>query len=455
MRIQQNQYAKMTETPVSKLIVSLSIPTVISMLVTNVYNIVDTAFVGTLGTSASGAVGIVFGIMTIIQAIGFTFGQGSGSIISRLLGRRDPEKASTIASTGFACAFVLGLLITFFCLLFLNPLLKFLGSTDTILPYAREYTIYILLAAPFTVTSFVLNNILRFEGKALFAMIGLMTGAVLNIGGDALLIFVLHLGIKGAAISTAVSQIISFSILISAFFTGKTQSKLSLSCISIKAVLVMDIVGSGLPSLLRQGLNSIATILLNSIVKPYGDAAIAAMSIVNRIFFFFFSVAVGVGQGFQPVSGFNYGAKKYERLKKAYWFTIVLSEALVVVLGSAVFFNAPGCIWLLRNDMQVVEIGTRALRLQCIASLLLPFCMTTEMLLQSTGQKLPASILSSFRGGLFFIPLLVILSMTRGIAGVQEAQPLAYFLSFFPALYCAPRYFKKLGKSDSNLAVKE
>lgn len=449
MSLEINQFDRMTKTPIPKLIFSLSIPTIISMLVTNIYNIADTAFVGTLGTSASGAVGVVFGFMAVLQAIGFTFGQGSGSIISRTLGEKDTKKASMIASTGFICSFALGLILAIICFIFLEPVAVLLGSTITILPYAKTYITYLLIATPFMVSSFVLNNILRFEGKALFAMIGLLTGSIINIGGDALLILVFHMGIEGAAISTAISQIISFFILVYPFFSNKTVCKLSLKEVNIKATIFFDIVGTGLPSLLRQGLNGFSTILLNFLAKPYGDAAIAAMSIVNRLFFFFFSVAVGIGQGFQPVSGFNYGAKRFNRLKKSYSFTILLSEAFILVLSCVMFIKAPMFVQLLRDDVKVIEIGTRALRLQCIASLFLPFCMVTEMLLQSTGQKLSASILSSLRGGMIFIPVLIVAATIRGLSGIQEAQPIAHTLSIIPALYCAPKFFKKLKLEES------
>ncbi len=448
MSTQISQFDKMTKTPVSKLVMTLSVPTIISMLVTNIYNIVDSAFVGTLGTSASGAVGIVFGFMTILQAIGFTFGQGAGSIVSRLLGKKEDTNASIIASTGFFCAFILATVTAIICFVFIKPLLYFLGATDTIFPYAKSYISYIIISTPFMVTTFVLNNVLRFEGKASFAMIGLLSGSIINIGGDALLMFVFKMGIRGAAISTCVSQMISFSILFWAFISGKTTSKISLKYFRLDFPKIGDIVGTGLPSMLRQGLNSIATILLNTLSKPFGDAAIAGMSITSRIFFLFFSIVIGVGQGFQPVSGFNYGAGRFDRVRKAFYFTFSLAEALVLVMSTIVFFKAGTFARLLRDDDMVVFIATRALKLQCIASIFLPFCVITEMVLQSTGSKLAASILSSLRGGLFFIPALLILSHYRGLSGIQEAQPLAFVLAVIPAVIMAPLYFKKLKRFE-------
>lgn len=443
-----SQYEKMTKTSIPALIVRLSIPTILSMLVTNIYNMADTAFVGQLGNSASGAVGIVFGFMAILQAVGFMFGQGSGSIIARLLGAQDKDSASVTASTGFFCAMSLGLLIEILGFLFLDPLVMALGSTETIAPYAKIYIAFILLAAPFMTASFVLNNILRYEGKAALGMIGLMTGGLLNMIGDPIFMFVFHMGIAGAGLSTALSQCISFCILLSMFLRGKTECRLSIRNFTIQPSQILNIMATGLPSLLRQGLNSLTTVLLNSEAAVYGDAAVAAMSIVSRISMFVFSFALGIGQGFQPVSGYNYGAGKYKRVRKAFRFTSILSECLITVIAFAVILCSGSLIRIFRDDATVIEIGTRALRLHCISLLLLPICMVTEMQLQSTGQKLGASLLSSLRSGVFFIPLLLILARVRGLAGIQEAQPLAYVFAFIPSLLFAVWFFRKLPKED-------
>ena len=431
---QAEQYRKMTGTPVPRLILQLSVPTVLSMLVTNIYNLVDTAFVGQLGTSASGAVGVVFGYMAILQSVGFMFGQGGGSIVSRELGAKEPDKASRTASTAFFCALFMGVFLALISLLITDPLIRFLGSTETILPYARTYIRYILFAAPFMTASFTLNNILRYEGKAAFGMIGLMTGGILNIIGDPIFMFGLHMGIAGAGLSTCLSQITSFCILISMFLRGKTTTRLSLRNFMPSLPAIGNICATGLPSLLRQSLSSIATIILNWETHPYGDEALAAMSIVSRVSFFIFSVALGIGQGFQPVSGFNYGAGRYSRVRQGYKFTIIASELLMSVVLITVTIFSGNVIGIFRDDPTVVEIGTRALRLQCAALLFLPPSMVTEMLLQSTGQKLGASLLSALRSGIFFIPILLILSSARGLSGIEEAQPLAYFITFFPAL---------------------
>lgn len=449
-RNKQNQFERMTQTPIPSLIIQLSIPTIIAMLVTNIYNLVDTAFVGQLGNSASGAVGVVFGFMSIIQATGFLFGQGGGSILSRLLGQKDTETASRVASTGFFCALLLGAVIEVLGFCFLEPMVMLLGSTETIKPYAMTYITYILCAAPLMTSSFVLNNYLRYEGKAKLGMVGLLFGAVLNIILDPILMFGLNMGIAGAGLSTALSQSVSFLVLLSMFLRGKTQCRLSIRRVSRNPADLGNIVATGLPSLLRQGLSSISTVLLNSRAAVYGDPAVAAMSIASRIIFFVFSVALGIGQGFQPISAFNYGAKKYDRVRSAYRFTAILSECLITVVMLAVLVNSGSLIHLFRDDPTVIEIGTRALRLQCVSLLFLPPAMVTEMLLQSTGQKLSASLLSALRNGICFIPVLLLLSHFRGLSGIQEAQAVAFAVSFFPSALMAVLFFKKLPKEGSD-----
>ncbi|WP_407724257.1 MATE family efflux transporter [Ruminococcus sp. JL13D9] len=440
-----SQFDKMTKTPVSRLIIKLSIPAIISMMVTNVYNLVDTAFVGQLGNSASGAVGIVFGFMAVLQAIGFMFGNGSGSIISRLLGAKNTEQASKIASTGFFFTLLFGAVVAIISAFVLKPLVMLLGSTETISPYAQTYISYILVAAPFITASFTMNNLLRYEGKATLGMIGLIVGAVLNIAGDPILMFGLNMGIAGAGLSTCISQIVGFFVLLSMFLLHKTQCRLSVKLIVPK--FLPEIIGTGLPSLLRQGLNSLSTVVLNNCAAVYGDAAVAAMSIVSRVIFFTFSFALGVGQGFQPVCGFNYGAKKYDRLKTAFYFSVMLAEIIVVVISVGLILFPGEIVRIFRDDNTVMEIGSRALVLQGIAQLFLPFCMITEMALQSVGKKLGASVLSTLRNGLFFIPLLLILSNVRGLSGIQEAQPLTVTLAVIPSAILAVRFFRKLPKN--------
>ena len=447
-----SRYEMMTRQSVPKLIAKLSVPTILSMLVSSIYNLVDTAFVGRLGTSQSAAIGVIFGFMAIIQAVGFMFGQGSGSIMARLLGARDPEHASRIASTGIICSFGVGVMISAAVFLFMDPMVRLLGSTETIAPYAKQYLTYILLAAPVMTCSYTLNNLLRYEGKAALGMVGMMIGAILNIALDPVLMFALNMGIAGAAIATAFSQLVSFLVLLSMYLRGKTAVRFSFRSADLRISTIANIMATGLPSLLRQVLNSLATILLNSSAAQYGDGAVAAMSIVSRVSFFVFALALGIGQGFQPVSAFNYGARKYARLREAFRVTVIMAEGILIVMSVTGLLISDRLIALFRDDPEVIVTGTRALRLQFATLIFLPFTMAVEMLYQSTGHRAGASLMSAARSGLFFIPSLLILAAVRGLAGIQEAQPLAYVLSFPLALYFALRFLRKIPAEDQELS---
>ena len=442
------QYRLMTETPVSRLIIRLGIPTTISMLVTNIYNMADTYFVGTLGTSASGAVGVVFGLMAIIQACGFTFGHGAGSIISRRLGAKDNGTANLVASASFFSAIVVGGIITALGLLLSDPFLRLLGSTDTILPFARSYAFWILLASPLMTASFVLNNILRYEGKAALAMVGLTSGGLLNILGDWLFIRKMGMGIEGAGMATAFSQVISFSILLSMFLCKKTQSRISIKYLKGGIPHLKDIVATGFPSLMRQGLSSVATMLLNNLSGGYGDAAVAAMTIVNRICFFIFAVGLGIGQGYQPVCSFNYGAKKYNRVKKGFMFTWITGEILLSMLAVCGMALSGSLVGIFRDDPAVIEIGTFALRAQLISLFFMPLSICANMTYQSVGKNKGATFLSALRSGLVFIPAMYILSRVMGLTGIQISQTVTDVITFFVSVPFMVSFFRELPKED-------
>lgn len=441
-------YDKMINTPVAQLVIRLAVPTIISMMVTTIYSMADTYFVGKLGNSASGAVGVVFGLMTINQAVGFMFGHGAGSIVARRLGEKDPENATKYTSVSFFASLLAGICVTAFGLIFITPLMKLLGSTETILPYARDYGRFILLAAPIFMGSFVLNNILRYEGKAYLSMIGLTIGGILNIALDPLCIFVFDLGISGAGISTALSQCVSFLILLSMFLRGKTQSKISLTTACANVGMVILVIQTGFPSFLRQGLTSISTMILNSTAGYYGDEAVAAMSIVNRISFFIFAVGLGIGQGFQPVSAFNYGAKKYGRVRKAFYFTWMAGELLLGILAIVSIILSGNLVGIFRDDSRVIEIGTVALRYQLLALFVQPFSICISMLFQSVGENKKAAFVSLLRSGACFIPLLVLFSCFFGLFGIQIAQPAADVLTFLFTLPIGISYMIKLKRLE-------
>ena len=424
------QFRKMTETPIPKLILSLAAPTILSMLITSIYNLADTFFVGQISTSASGAVGVVSSLMAIIQALGFMLGHGAGSIISRSLGSQNTKAATRFASTSFFTALTFGLILAAVGLTTLPHFMMLLGSTETILPHACAYARPILIAAPLMMSSLVMNNILRYEGKASFAMIGLVTGGVLNMVLDPVFIFGFGLGTAGAGIATALSQSISFCILLSMFLRGKTVSQFQLSAVTHSPAEFGTILMTGLPSFGRQGLNSIGGMLLNIAARSYGDAAVAGMSIVSRIFMFIISVAIGTGQGFQPVAGFNYGARKYRRVEKACVFTMCASFCFLSVIIAACWFNAEALIKLFRDDPEVTAIALPAFRYQCFACFLQPVIVAGNMLFQSIGKSGRATFLACCRQGVFFIPLILTLSRMLGLLGIEICQPIADVLTF-------------------------
>ena len=434
MDAQEQKYKQMTEPPVERLICKLAVPCIISMLVTSFYNMADTFFVGMLeSNAATGAVGVVFSMMAIIQAVGFFFGQGSGTFMSRALGTKDYEGASQMAATGFFSALGAGGLICVVGLIFLEPLAYLLGSTETILPHTKAYLGVILLGAPWMTASFVLNNQLRFQGGAVYAMVGITTGAVLNIILDPICIFWLDLGVAGAGWATIVSQLVSFCMLLIGCSKGG-NIPIKIRNFRFKLHYYYMILRGGLPSLARQCLSSLATICLNHAARPFGDAVIAAMGVVQRISMFGASAMLGFGQGFQPVCGFNYGAKLYDRVKKGFWFSVKISTAVLFAVAAAGYVFAPQLIALFRDDPDVIACGTAALRFQCLSFPTHGWIVMSNMMEQSMNRTIPATFLSIARQGLFFIPLVLILSAALGVTGIQMTQACADVLTFLFAI---------------------
>ncbi len=437
----------MTEDSVWKLVITLGIPTTISMLITNIYNMADTYFVSNLGTAQGGAPSIVFSIMALLQAFGFMFGHGAGSHVSRLLGAKNEEQAGRFASTSLLLATASGIVIMIFGLIFLEPLMWFLGSDEFILPHAMDYARWIFIGAPALTASCVFNNVLRYEGKATFAMIGLTSGGILNILLDFIFIKQIGLGTAGAGLATAISQYVSLVILMIPYFIGKTQSKISFKRGFMTARIVWDIITTGFPSLIRQGLGSISTAMLNTQAREFGTEAIAAMGYVSKTVQFIFCVGLGIGQGFQPVAAFNYGAKKYSRVKKASYATMVLGLIFIGVLSAICMIFAPFIISLFNSekDPLIAEIGAQALRFNCAVMWVLPFTVVGNMMFQSIGKRVPAILLSALQNGVAFIPAIYALPMLcekllangfmgmtfaePGLIGLELAQPVAYVIT--------------------------
>ncbi|MCI8950507.1 MAG: MATE family efflux transporter [Lachnospiraceae bacterium] len=428
---QEERYQMMMDTPIPRLISKLAVPTIVSMLITAIYNMADTFFVSRIGTSASGAVGIIASFMFLIQAIGFTFGMGSGNYISRSLGDQNGGEAGKAASTAFFSVFFIGIFMMIFGIIYMEKVVYLLGATSTIAPFAMSYMRYILYAAPFMLCSYVMNNILRAQGIAMYAMFGIAAGGILNIILDPVLIFGFHMGIAGAAIATMISQIVSFGILLCQCNFRKDSIKIQLSKFSPTLRMYGIILHGGLPSLCRQGMMSISSVVLNVTAGPYGDAAIAAMSIVSRFMMFINSGLIGFGQGFQPVCGFNFGAKRYDRVLESFWFCFKVSTVVLTGLGLISFGLARPIIALFRReDLKVIEIGSRALRLQLLTMPIQGWIIMCNMMTQSIGYGFRASLVAMGRQGLFLVPALWILSGVFGLLGVQMAQAVADVFTF-------------------------
>ena len=438
----------MTEEPVKKLVCTLAVPTILSMLVTSFYNMADTFFVGKLNTQSTAAVGVAFSLMAIIQAVGFLFGHGSGNYISRQLGAGNVEEAEKMSSVGFFTSFLAGVVIMLGCIFFIEPLSYALGSTPTILPYTVAYLRIILFGAPAMTASLVLNNQMRFQGSAFYAMIGIVSGAVINIVLDPILIFVCGMGIAGAALATTLSQCLSFVLLLIMVRKGG-NIQIRLSNFKPSLHFYQEIIRGGIPALFRQGLASVATICLNHAASVYGDAAIAGMSIVSRIMMFANSALIGFGQGFQPVCGFNYGAGKYKRVLDAYWFCVKFSFFVLVGMAVVVYLTAPQLVTVFRKgDPDVIEVGTAALRYSVLAFPLSAWIIMCNMMLQSIGKGIKASIVSSARQGIFFLPLIMILPYFFGRTGVEICQAVSDVFALTISIPIGMSVIREMKESD-------
>lgn len=454
---EKKQFVKMTQTSIPRLIVSLGIPTTLSMMVTSLYNLADTFFVSLIGNdSITAAASNLLALMSVIQAIGFTFGMGSGSIVSTLLGKRDREGADSVASSAFFIGCVSGALIMIFGLIFLTPLMKLLGSVKPdVLEYSRQYARFILLAAPFMCMSFVMNNVLRAEGKAVLSMIGLVTGAVVNVVLDPILIFVADMGITGAAIATFASQVLSFTILLIMFLSGKTVVRLRLRAVSRKFSGYWNIVATGFPSFCRQILASLCTVFLNRAADKYGgEAAQAALGVVQKVFMLAFSISLGIGQGYQPVLGYNYSAKRFDRVRSAYLFTLGFATALMVGFAVICAVLAPQIMHVFSLSEDARRIGALTLRLQCITMPLLPLNFMAGLTYQVVGNKALAALLSISRQGLFYIPAVLIMPWLIQLRGVQACQTVSDAFAFVFAIPFTVIFFRTLTREQAKVEGK-
>ena len=437
------RYRDMTETPVPRLITRLSIPTIISMLVTAIYNAADTFFVGRISTEATAAVGLAFSAMAVIQALGFFCGQGSGNYLSRMLGAGKQEEAEKMAATGLALSMILGVVVAAASVLNIRQLAEFLGAGGSTIEETVSYLRIIVLGAPFMMGQFVINNQLRYQGSAMYAMVGLLCGAILNIALDPLLIFGFGMGVTGAALATVSGQIISFFVLLTGSMHG-VNIHLNIRNVRLNGHFIVQIINGGIPALFRQGLAAVATVLLNRAAGVYGHAAIAGMSVTTRVTMFVSSALIGFGQGYQPVCSFNYGAEKKERVREGYFFCVRYGTIFLTVMAVFCFIFSPQIIAFFRNDPEVIAVGKVALRWQAAALPLLACIVITNMMLQSIGKGVKASITASARSGIFFIPLILILPGIFGLLGVEMTQAVADILSVSISIPLAAMELRKM-----------
>lgn len=435
----------MLHTPLRKLIPFMALPTIAAMLMTTVYNLTDTYFVSKLGTYATSAVGVNASIDQIIMMAGSFFAIGAASYVSRLLGARQKEKAEQILCACFLAAVSVGLLVLVLGTLFMDGLVRMLGATNNILAYAKQYATYVLIAAPFMSSTFVLNQCLRAEGAAARAMIGSVAGAVVNIVLDPIFIFTLEMGVAGASIATAISKVVSFAILIYPYLTHKTVLRLFPGKLSVSRNDIRDVSSMGSSSLSRNLLAILAAILLNNLAGMYSESALAAVSVVNRISMLFLSLCLGFGQGFQPVAGFCWGAGHYSRIKEAFSFSIKVVLIGLTAFCLVVFFLAKPIIGLFtEGDSNMLVLGILSLRAQCIATPLHAVAVVVNMLYVGIGKGKGALFLSTARQGSCFIPVLPLMVVFFGEYGVATVQAVADVLAAGVSLIFAHKAMREI-----------
>ena len=448
----EDKYVEMTQRPVKLLVCKMAVPTIIAMVTTALYNVVDAAFIGRLSTEGTAAIGVSFAYMTFIQALGFFFGHGSGNYISRALGAKDAGSASVVASVGFVTPFLLGILAAIVCLPNLSVLSRLLGAPAEVVPYANDYLRYIVVATPFMMSALTLNNQLRLQGNARFGMIGIVSGAILNIALDPLFIFTLGMGVSGASLATAISQLFAWCLLLGGTFRPESLH-IRLRDFKPSWRVYYEIFRGGLPSLFRQVFNCAAAVSLNYCAALYAApgqeaSAVAAFAVVTRIMMFAFSVVLGFCQGFQPVCGYNYGARKYDRVRESWLFASSVATSFLLVISAVGIIFAPQIVTLFRaEDPVLIEIGAVTLRWQCAAFPLVGLFTATGMLFQNIRMTFPATLLSVCRNGLFFLPALLLLPIWLDMRGVQMAQAVADLLTFVLAVPYAVWINRKL-KND-------
>lgn len=440
--------------PVSRIIPKMAIPTIIAFLINSIYSLADTYFVSSLGTNATAAVSVNGSLDQLIMMAGSLLAVGAASYISRLLGAGQDKKASQVLSTSFFIAFFLGVILMVFGNIFMTPMVRLLGATPTCEQYSIDYATYVLFAAPFMAGNFVLNQSLRSEGSATLSMIGMGFGGILNCVLDPIFIFGLDMGVAGASLATAISKLVSFAILIYPYITHRSMLKLSLRNFKPNKDIVGNVVSVGSSSMFRSGLAVVAGILLNDLAGNYSDSVLAGIGVSNRIMMFPFSIILGFGNGFQPVAGFNWGAKKYDRVIQSYRFSsiVALVGSAIMALILAVFSNQI-IVLFAGADPAMQEIGSFCIRLQCIALPIHAWVAVVNMLCSGLGNAGGALLLATARQGTCMIPILFPLAHFFGEMGVASVQAVADVLTLALAIPIIIYMTKKIKKAQIELTV--
>ena len=440
-------------TSIPKALLAMGIPTMIGMLVNAFYNLVDAYFVGGLGESQMGAISVVYPLGQVIVGLGLLFGNGAASYISRLLGRGDKENADKVASTALYSSVSVGAVIILFSMVFLHPILKLLGATDSILPYAATYAGIYIVSCIFNVFNVTMNNIVTSEGAAKTTMCALLTGAVLNIALDPLFIYVFDLGVAGAAIATAISQVVSTCVYLTYIFRKKSVFHFRVKDCTYTKETMSEIFKIGIPTLVFQILTSVSISLINNAAGDYGDSAIAGMGVVTRLISMGSLSVFGFIKGFQPIAGYSYGAKKFDRLREAIKTSILWSTVFCVIFGVILaLFPTAIVSQFTKGDAEMIRIGAASLRANGISIMLFGFYTVYSSLFLALGKGREGFILGACRQGICFIPVILLLPMVWGLNGIMYAQPIADVLSAVITVFMAIPLHKKLNEMQRKTA---
>ena len=446
---QEARRSMMLNEPIHRVIPKMAVPTIVAFLINSVYSLADTYFVSSLGTNATAAVSVNASLDQLIMMCGSMVAMGANSYIARLLGEGNEKKASRVLSTSFFAAFFLGVMLLIFGSIFMTPMVRLLGATPTCEAYSIDYATYVLLAAPFMAANFVMNQCLRSEGSATLSMVGMGFGGILNIVLDPIFIFGLDMGVAGASLATAISKWVSFAILIFPYITRRSLLHLSIRNFRPNWDIVSNVVSVGSSSLFRNGLNVVSAILLNRIAGGISDSVLAAVGVTNKIMMFPFCIILGFGNGFQPVAGFNWGAKRYDRVQESYKFSsrVSLIGSTIMAVAIAVFCDQL-IVLFAGTDDYMRRIGAFCILAQCVALPIHAWVAMVNMLCVGLGNAKGAFWLATARQGTCFIPILFPLAWAFGEYGIASVQALADILSIVLAIPIAIAMTKKIKKAQ-------